>query len=372
MTVPQKKSWRTAFAKGAGIVLTAFAVTIMVPGPAQSRTNKPAEHPEVTSLKAEFNRTAKGRELMEYAKTHNIRFRVDPTLAKRDNSAEYSPTTSEVLLKPGLKGEQRVIYTAHELRHGWQDKALGYAQLEVQQLAPQQRWVLRRFLEADAAAFSAYFAADRMQQLDLKKADYGSANEEKDIARKLHKEFSSPDGLTGPEYLKIAFEPTLANIGPGYTERHLDLIYDLVMNVGHRVMAASTAMMKRDHATALQLLDPIMAAVKTAPDDAAIEAFIRRMGGTSFDTQQPTPLQSAGISAKKLTEDYALRLFPQGPAAPDMEVMANTLARLSSMGDLYKGYLRLAENTQKEAQRQREFAANTNRAPVVSVPAKRP
>lgn len=372
MTVPQKSTgWRKKFAHAAGIVLTAFLATVMLPGPAQSRATKPAEHPEITTLKAEFNRTAKGRELMEYARRHNITLRIDPTLSRRSNSAEYSPSTSEVLIKPGLKGEQRVIYTAHELRHGWQDKALGYAQVERQALAPQQRWLLRRFLEADAAAFSAFFAADRMEKLDLKKADYGTAAEEKNIARSLRDEFRSRDGLTGAEYLRIAFEPMLGNIGPGYTERHLTLISDLVMIMGNRVVAASTAVMKKDHATALQLVDPIMAAAKGAPDDAAIEAFLRRMGGTSFDLSVETPLQSPTVTAKKLTQDYAFRLTPQGPAAPSMELLGDTLGRLTTLSDLYKGYLRLAENTQKDALRLRETAAaNTNRInPAIRAPA---
>jgi len=342
-TAPPKKG--NSFLRFTRRLTLAFAMAVGVFSSALSAQapGVPAapEHPEIVSMKAEFNRTALGRELLQYAAERGIKFRMDATMSKRTSSAEYDPTVPEVLIKPGLELEQRVVYTAHEIRHGWQDKTLGYPQMEAKYLTPHQRWVIRRFLEADAAAYSAFFAADRMHRLDLKDAKYGTADEEKDIAKRLEKEFTSEDGLTGAEYLRIAFEPTLGNIAPYYTNRHLDLISDLTIGMGSRVIMASNAIAKKDYTFAAALMAPVMKGINEAPDDAAVAAWVRRMGGTSFDPLATTPLQAPNISDNKLSQEYAFRLANPGqiPVTP-----LQTSGRLAVLEDVYRGYIRMAKD----------------------------
>lgn len=288
---------------GAALVFTLFvprARTQQIPAP-------PPDAPEVAALKVEFNKTAEGRKLLAFADDNGITFAVDSTLAERGNLAEYSPVQSKVLLKPGLAGEELAIYGAHELRHGWQDKKLGYAETEADTyLSPQQRWALRRYLEADAAAFSAWFAADRMQNLDLSKADYRSATPERDVAKKLHAEFASADGLTLDEYRKLALETFLGDLS-GYDDRHLMLAFDYTNDFGKLVLGALAASQRNDNAAARELLDPILAQLGATPDAATFEAYLRKMGGTSFDLNDKTSLQSDSVSAQKLLRDYPFR-----------------------------------------------------------------
>lgn len=273
----------------------------------QQQTTTAPEAREVAALKAEFNKTAEGRKLLDFARENDITFVVDSTLADRGNLAEYSPGHSQVRLKPGLEGEELAIYGAHELRHGWQDKKLGYADKETETyLSPQQRWALRRYLEADAAAFSAWFAADRMKHLDLSGADYRSAQKEHEVAKSLRAEFDTADGLTQDEYRTLALEVFLADIS-GYNPRHLSLAFDYTSDFGKLVIGALTAQEKEGPEAARLLLDPILEKLGKTPDAATFEAYLRQMGGTSFNLEDKTSLQSDSVPVQKLLRDYPFR-----------------------------------------------------------------
>lgn len=278
----------------------------------QQREPPPQDAPEVAALKVEFNKTAAGRKMLAFAQDNGITFTVDSTLAERGNLAEYSPMHSQVRLKPGLAGEELAIYGAHELRHGWQDKKLGYAEIETETyLSPKQRWTLRRYLEADAAAFSAWFAADRMKHLDLESADYRSATKERDVAKNLHAEFSTADGLTQDEYRTLALEVFLEDIAD-YNHRHLMLAYDYASDFGKLVVGALVAREREGPTAAKLLLDPILEKLGKTPDAATFEAYLRQMGGTSFDLSEKTSLQSDSVSVRKLTQDYPYRAAGDG------------------------------------------------------------
>lgn len=309
----------------------------------QQRETPPQDAPEVAALKVEFNKTAAGRSMLAFAKDNGITFAVDSTLADRGNLAEYSPVHSQVRLKPGLAGEELAIYGAHELRHGWQDKKLGYAEKETQTyLSPQQRWALRRYLEADAAAFSAWFAADRMRHLDLAGADYRTATKERDVAKNLHAEFASADGLTQDEYRSLALEVFLEDIS-GYNDRHLMLAYDYTSDFGKLVIGALVAREREGPEAAKLLLDPILEKIGKTPDSATFEAYLRQMGGTSFDLSEKNSLQSDSVSARKLMHDY-----PYRASGDSLEDAVSLLMALERLERSHNAFVRAAKELDRD------------------------
>ena len=270
------------------------AVVPAIPDDLKSYMNNPADAPEIAALKADFAKTALGIHILRFAQSRNIQFELDPTLAARHNKAEYSPATGKILIRPGLKSGGLVIYAAHELRHGWQDKVLHAITLEQRVLTPWQRWTLRRFLEADAEAFSAYFEADRLQNGLPMGPGFSEAKPAAGISLRLHNEFSSPNGLTYAEYRKLALEPSLSALFT-YNAKQLDIVEDMTLVFGKSVTSAIGDKAK------LAALEEM---VTNAPDDAAFDAFLRRLGGVSFDVSAQTSLQSAAVTHETLTQVY--------------------------------------------------------------------
>ncbi|MDE1151340.1 MAG: hypothetical protein PW788_02290 [Micavibrio sp.] len=288
----------------------------------------------ILALKAEFNRTAQGRTLLAFAKRTHIGFVVDPALEKTSDLADYNPGYSRLRLRPNLSGEEAVIYAAHELRHGWQDKVLNYADAEIGTMRPRDRWVLRRFLEADAYAYSAYFEAVRMQQLGTDKKDFGEATLEHEVALKLKAQFSSPDGLTLKEYREIAFERFLANLTI-CDDSHLEMAATHTAALGDRMTAASDFLRKDKLGDAIATLDITNEDIAKTPKPAAFEALLRRMGGMDLDDKAPTSL--AAVPLKKLLEDYPFRAEGVDDPQARKDFIQN---RLTALDQLYISYLK--------------------------------
>ena len=239
---------------------------------------------ELRTLKSEFAKTPLGADLLRYAKNNGIRFALDASIAPT-SVAEYNPADATIRIRPGTPLESAVIRTAHELRHGWQDKALGAFAKENGVLTPWQRWTLRRYMEADAEAFASYFEANRLQQGVQIQAGFADVMPASMIAMRLRGEYWTRDGLTFGKYRHLAFEPALAAL-QGYNAQHLSFVEKMTRQ------RVSTGGGK-------EKLE-----AQKAPDDASFAEFLRGFGGISFDKGAHTSLQSTVITPDMLTRGY--------------------------------------------------------------------
>jgi hypothetical protein len=306
--------------------------------------NDPTDAPEIRALKNEFVKTDLGVMLMSFAQNHNIRFVMDSSLGARHSKAEYDPSNGTIAIRPGQKLEALVIYTAHEIRHGWQDKVLGAPGMERGVMTPWQRWTLRRYLEADAEAFASYFEADRMRDGVHIGPGFANAVPASNIAMRLRGEFMSKDGLTFEKYRKLAFEPCLAALFT-YNARQLDLIDDMTLEFGKKVTAAG------NDQTKLAALD---AAVKSAPTTAQFANYLRHFGGVSFDPHAQTSLVNKNI----VTDETLLADYPRREAREDVRATFydNVLdPDIQKMTDLQNSYIQLLRDSVKPASKPSGF-----------------
>jgi hypothetical protein len=299
-----------------------------LPADLKSYVANPADAPEITAIKTEFARTEMGIALLRFARDHNIKFVLAPDLPHK---ALYTPATGTISIRPGQKPEALMMYTAHEIRHGWQDKVLGAIKMEEGVMTPWQRWTLRRYLEADAEAFSAYFEADRMRSGVPLQPGFGEAMPASNIAMRLRGELSSKDGLTFGEYRQGALEPALERLHT-YNQMHLDYVEGLTLNFGKQVLAAGNDRAK---------LAALEAQVQNAPDDAAFEVFLRHLGGISLNPDRQTSLQSTAVTRETLLNDYPRRMINPRAAREFPPVLDKSIADMTTLQD---GYIRVLHN----------------------------
>ena len=289
--------WRRLVTKAGSFAMAAVMMLTLLPRRGEA---KPAGNngtgDAVTLLKTDFTRTELGRSLWNFAHNNGVSVAFDAALARKATGGQYD-MQGHVKLSPTLQGEDEVISTAHEIRHVWQDKVLKFIEMEAKQLTPEQRFALRRYIEADAHAFSAYFEADRQRALGMEKPDCGTAEEECKMADKMIAEFSSPDGLTLAEYRKIALLPSFGLLS-SYNDQHLEIIRDKLKELQDEAAAAGQSGF---------VLRSLLAALGAAPDDASFETYLRRYGGASFDPQAPTSLQTEDVSAADILQKYPRR-----------------------------------------------------------------
>lgn len=286
---------RDAFKKALALVSTAAALSFSAAAQgAMPRTF--GDDPKVGPLRAEFSRTALGRELLEYADSCNVDIVHNDMLMC---SAEYSPMENRIRVDSRLKMEDQVVFFAHEIRHAWQDKTLGdwHAEDSVL-LSPQQVWTLRRYCEADAAAFSAYFWADRMTALAGETFSASENSESEFIAASyLRCEVDSPDGLTLDEYKDMVLVPFLNGLS-WYDRRHLEC--------ASKPKRTLTAVLNKAADKGPAALEGIAQRLDLAPDAASFENFLRGYGGLSLDPAAPTSLRGAAVTGVLLMQDYPL------------------------------------------------------------------
>ena len=280
--------------------------------------------PAMKLLKAEFGRTPLGRALLEFAEKHNIAIKFDATIAATNNYAQYVPENSTVSVRPDLSLEEQVMYLAHELRHGWQDKTLGYAGINAKRLTPLQRFSLQRYVEADAHAFAAFFWADRMQRLGVQPvADH--AGYELALAHQLQQKMDGQGNVALSDYRDLALLPYFDHL-ENYNERHVGMSARAVDSFRADVKAALEEGLSSS-------FNRLAADIAAAPNDAGFTAWLRGLGGTDLSVNTATAL--TGESDAALLNDYPLRALEGRDIMPPLGaasvVMPKPKARLERL-----------------------------------------
>lgn len=280
--------------------------------------------PAMKLLKAEFGRTPLGRALLEFAEKQNIAIKFDATIAATNNYAQYVPENSTVSVRPDLSLEEQVMYLAHELRHGWQDKTLGYADINAKRLTPLQRFSLQRYVEADAHAFAAFFWADRMQRLGVQPvADH--AGYELALAHQLQQKMDGQGNVALSDYRDLALLPYFDHL-ENYNERHVGMSARAVDSFRADVKAALEEGLSSS-------FNRLAADIAAAPNDAGFTAWLRGLGGTGLSVNTATAL--TGESDAALLNDYPLRALEGRDIMPPLGaasvVMPKPKARLERL-----------------------------------------
>ncbi|MBI2234831.1 MAG: hypothetical protein HYU57_07625 [Micavibrio aeruginosavorus] len=97
-----------------------------------------------------------GRELYDYAAAHNPPYVEWQTMPGQGGGYSWDSDNSYLKLNPRLSDENLFRTLVHELRHHWQNTALG---TKTWVNSPLRDWELKRFSEADACAYTAHFGA---------------------------------------------------------------------------------------------------------------------------------------------------------------------------------------------------------------------
>lgn len=328
-----KNSLLRRLARGTAITLLALGlsgpIALHQTDPAYSGT--PAAMMDVVQidiqmLRTEFSRTQMGRDMLSIADAFGVTMNYDDTLTGTTTLGSYNAGSKQLRMNPSLSMPEQVMIMAHELRHAWQDAVLGYGEMETRLLTPQQRWDLRRYLEADAFAFSAYFMADRMQALPA--AAVPGGDREMPIARKLHAEFASEDGLTHDEYRQYALEKMFESLGASYNTTHLALAQAQNKPLEDDIRFARQLTRRGDLDDAMVTMELLQARMATTPAPAYFDAYLRRFGGLSLDPDTRTALQAPAPAIIGHGPDgtpVASVIEPAAPPAPQ------TASRLESV-----------------------------------------
>lgn len=216
------------------------------------------------------------------------------------------------------------MYLAHELRHGWQDKALGYADLNAKRLTPLQRFSLQRYVEADAHAFAAFFWADRMERLGVQPvADH--AGHELALARQLQQKMDGQGNVGLADYRDIALLPYFDHL-ENYNDRHIAMAARSVDSFRAEVKAAQVEGLSSS-------FNRLAADIAATPDDGSFAAWLRQLGGTGLAVNVPTSL--TGVADAALLNDYPLRALEGRDVMPALGaasvVMPQPRARLERL-----------------------------------------
>ena len=293
------------------------------------------DSPALKLLKAEFGRTPLGRSLLEFADKQNITIKFDASIALTNNYAQYVPENSTITVRPDLSLEEQVMYLAHELRHGWQDKALGYSELNAKRLTPLQRFSLQRYVEADAHAFAAFFWAERMQRLAVQPvADH--AGYELALAHQLQEKMDGQGNVALADYRDLALLPYFDHL-ENYNDRHIYMAARAVEGFRAEVKAAQGEGLS-------SVFNRLAADIAATPDDAAFTAWLRRLGGTDLRVNTQTGFTDEADAA--LLNDYPFRALegrdvmpPLGAASAVMPQPKSRLERLQAIDAKQRSFI---------------------------------
>lgn len=344
-------------ALGLGIATTAWLYQTT---PAESAIPTPPVT-NITELRQEFTRTALGRDLLALADKNGITIEYDATLSERKRLAEYNADNKKATVRPDLSADDQVLYLAHELRHAWQDTAIGYDEMESRLLTPSQRWVLRRFVEADAAAFSIVFLAERMQDMhQTQKPPDSNAYFEYALARALLAEYTSPDGLTHAEYRQLVLSEAFDNLST-YDPQHLALATSGMQGLPDLFRQVNQLSKTGQFNSARIMLDHIDSLFATTPSAEEFDTWLRQMGGTRLGAETPTALQDPAVTTHQLFNDYAgLRKITAQTAAPDtVAEPAEHIEKLQMADGAYEGFRAIAKQLRELNELRQQVAAKT-------------
>lgn len=260
-----------------------------VPAPDYSGDN-----PAVAPLRLEFARTLLGRQLLELADKHGVTVDYEPALGALDYNAVYLSPCKTVLVNPAIPMEEQVISFAHEIRHTWQDTVMGYTEMQNRLLTPLQHWVLRRTIEADALAYSAYFWADRAEKLDLRTEDTRWRRADLALVEPLRAEIREKGYVTLDTYRRATLEKSYAYLVDHYHAPHQNMASLGVTRLRGRIDGIARKMAGSDFDGAEADTKKLYDDLTRAPHDDAFMQYLRGYGGLSLLAGTPTALADTG------------------------------------------------------------------------------
>lgn len=313
---------------------------------------------DVSALRTEFGKTSLGRDMLALADRHNITIVYDDALSGTNTLGSYNAGSKTLRMNPTQTLAEQVMIMSHELRHAWQDVVLGYGEMENRLLTPQQQWTLRRYLESDAFAFSAYFMAERM--LELPEAEKPDGLREMVAAHLLHGEFASEDGLTHEEYRRFALDRMFETLGSSYNETHLRLANEQNKPFEDDTKFAQQLMQRGDLDGALVTMRELQARMRTTPSAEDFDAYLRRFGGMSLDPAEQTALQSPAATnpaGRTAAPTAAQTPAPQDPDAPSPTSSDSAVnAQLAASEALNQTFRALAREMTRYVELERQMA----------------
>lgn len=281
--------------------------------------NNPAA---VAELRTEFGKTALGKELLDFADEKGVKILCLDGLPD-DDLGSYAAWNNTLKIDNTLPLENKVGVLAHEIRHAWQDEVLGYDELEVKLLTPEQNWILRRYIEADAFSYASYFWADRMMEGQASRLPAKEQTGSYAAALKLKEELRG-DGLSDAEYRQMAlgrFFDSFRDDGR-YDDAHLRLAEGQENELRTMLNDAMRLMKDGKPYAAAEVFKEIDRQLETAPNGAEFEVFLRRFGGRSFDGKAATSLQDSAVTKEDILVSYpeakkAERIDPSTPTTQE-------------------------------------------------------
>ncbi len=312
---------------------------------------------DVSQLRGEFSKTSLGRDMLALADANGISIVYDDALSGTTLLGSYNADTKLLRMNPSQSMAEQVMIMAHELRHAWQDVVLGYGEMENRLLTPQQQWTLRRYLEADAFAFSAYFMAERM--LELPEAERPDGLREMAAAHLLHAEFASDDGLTNEEYRRYALDRMFETLGASYNQTHLRLAHAQNKPFDEDTKFAQQLLRRGDIDGALVIMRGLQERMNTTPSAQAFDEYLRRFGGMSLDPAQQTALQPspAAAAANPDATTTAAHTAPAAPEAPSGNSSDSAVnARVAAAEALNQTFRALAQEMTRYVELERQMA----------------
>lgn len=370
---PKKNTFMRNLARGvAGLALAVGLAAPMIvyhtdPARSNDAVMMDVVQSDISQLRAEFSRTSLGRDMLAMADAHNITIEYDSALISSTAAGTYAAGQKKVRMDPSQPMAEQVMYLAHELRHAWQDIVLGYGEMEERPLTPQQQWTLRRYLEADAFAFSAYFMAERMTELP--DATLPGGNREMGSARNLFAEFASEDGLTQDEYRRFALERMFTFLD-SYDEKHLELALGANKPLDIDIKFAQDMLRLGDIEAAYNTAQEITGRMNRTPSEETFTEYLRRFGGMSLEpgaqtSLQPPPAAPHSAAAALSAETAAVILEP--PEVPDSTSrQARIAAQLAAAENLHHAFRALAEQLTVYIRAELELARREGRPTTAS------
>lgn len=278
---------------------------------AQTNIRFPSEHVEtldtngVSALRADFSRTQLGRDLLDLADQHGATIGFDSLM---NRAGEYDPTEKKISLHPSLSAEERLVFLSHEIWHLRQDVVQHSVAWQEAPLMPSRLFALLQYQEGDAFAFSSYFWADSMKELEQNPESVlpGRAIAEFFFANNLRYEMET-DGLSAAEYRFAALEPNLMRLAElGYIDTHLKQTEQNVSTIRALADTAEACLSAGDTLAAKNFARLGKNFFSQAPDDMDVEYMLRGYGGFNIAAGGETALESrATVSMQKL-EDYTV------------------------------------------------------------------